>query len=118
MYDAVDAYDRTLAHMGAVEDGDAGCDQHLFLDGRTGHVGMRADQTVIADAARVTRASTHHRVLHHDDVATDADRTARFADDAGTVKHPRARRDLHIAADRGVGCDPSGRIDARCLPGM
>jgi hypothetical protein len=111
MYGGMHAYFRSLSHMGAMKNGGTGRDEDLRPQHRARDMGVRADEAMISDDAGMARARPHHRILHHDAILPDPDRTSSFTDDARAMHHPGTGADRYITAYRRIGRDPGGWID-------
>ena len=72
---------------------------------------MWSDENGVPDPEWVLGPAAQHRVLHHQDIGSDLDRSAVSGDDRA-VEHPARSADSDVAGhDRG-GCDPGGGVDA------
>ena len=67
---------------------------------------MRPDEYMVTDANRMTRSTTHHRVLHHHAVRADLHWSA-FSGEHRTKQHPAVRADNDVAAHDSGWCNVS-----------
>jgi hypothetical protein len=107
---AVDPQLATRSRPRTGEHRDPGRHEDLVLDRRPVEVGVRADEDRVPDPQRVLGAAAEHRVLHHEYVGADLDRSA-VAGDHGPVEHPATGSDRDVPADNGRGRDPRRGID-------
>src|SRR5262249_45264474 len=110
---SVHAHLDSLLEPCTMKDRRTGSDEDLVFNSCADDVSVRTNQAVVADRAVMPMRSANHRILHDYDVAADADLTAPFGYDPGTVKDARSRSDRDVAADRRIGCDPCVQVEGR-----
>ena len=109
MQDGVDAQFAAPAGDGSGEQGGAGGDENLVLDGGSVDVGVRPDEYRVAEVCGVACAAADEGVLH-DDVGTEPD-LAVLGGEYGAMEDAGAFAEDDRPAQGGRGCDGGGAGD-------
>jgi hypothetical protein len=76
-------------------------------------VGVRADQAMISNSARMTLSGTNDGILHHDTLSPNCDCTSILADNARPVHDTNPGTYDDVAAHRGIRCYPGRCVNLR-----
>lgn len=113
MHNGVHADLRCFAKVSAVEDRGSRGDENLILQYGSYDMGVRADQAMISNSARMTVRGTNDGILHHDTLSPNCDCTSVLADNTRPMHEASPGTYDDVAAHRGIRCYPGRCVNLR-----